>query len=67
MYYGELIGVLLNQEVTELLSVVLVTGREVGHQVIVEIVVASHSNEEQASSHRVCNCHCTTGLTSHLI
>ena len=67
MYYGEMIGVVLNQEISELVGVELVTGREIGHQVVVEIVVASHSNEEQASSHRVCNGHRNTGLAGHLI
>lgn len=67
MYYGELICVMLNQEIAELLGTELVTGRKIGHQVIVEIVVAPHSDEEQASSNRIRNGHCTTGLARHLI
>ena len=45
--YSELISVLLDQEVSILLGIILVSGRVIGHEIIIKVVVASQSHEEQ--------------------
>ena len=51
--YSELLSVLLNQKVCKLLPIVLISGVVVGHEVVVEVVVAPHPNEEDAVRDRV--------------
>ena len=53
--HSELLRVLLSQEIGVLLTVILVSGWVVWHEVVVQIVVASHSHEEQAPSERACH------------
>lgn len=45
-----MLGVLLNQKISVLLAIVLIPGRVIGHEVIVEVVIASHSNKEYGSA-----------------
>ena len=49
---AELLGVLLHQQRGVLVAVVLVAGVVVGHQVVVEVVVAAHPDVEDAPRQR---------------
>ena len=56
--YSELPSVLLNQEISVLLAIVLITGWVIGHKVIVEVVIATHSNKKNAPSKCLCCIDC---------
>ena len=51
----ELPSVMLNQEISVLLAIVLISGWVIGHKVVVEVVIAAHSNKENAPSKCLCS------------
>ena len=57
--YGKLSVELLDQEGGVLLAVVLEASWIVGEEIVVEVVVAAHANEEDAASDRA-GCFCCT-------
>ena len=57
--YGELAFVLLNQEISVLLSIELVPGGVIGHEVVVQVVIAAHSHEKYAFGKGLCYIRCS--------
>lgn len=51
--YSELLGIALDEEISVLLGVILIASVEVWHEIIVEVVVAAHTNKNYAFGYRL--------------